>query len=99
MRYVLDWVSLVVIMYSEEEEEEEGRAQAHAGLAGAHGSAELERLLPNTLLAADGTFLPFTWPDRNYLNQPRSESHTALCFASSERRGAKASPSALFCFH
>ena len=44
-RYVLDWVSLVVIMYRRRRRRRRGRAQAapmHAGwLAGAHGSAEL----------------------------------------------------------
>lgn len=84
-----------------------GSGCSHARrLAGAHGSAELESRLPNTLLATDGTFLPlffvFTWPDGSYLNQPRSESDVSPSAAlrspscaSSDKRGTKPSPNAV----
>lgn len=109
MRYVLDWVSLVVIMYMRRRR---GRAQAapmHAGWlerTDQPSSSAFCQTLYWPLMVLFSRFF-FAWPDRSYLNQPRSESdvspNTALgspSCASSDRRGAKTSPSSVpFIWH
>lgn len=109
MRYALDWVSLVVIMYMRRRRMRRRRGRLRllpcmqAGL-----SARMSRAPASTAKLFLGRrryffspfFFFFTWPDGSYLKQPHTSQmclpNTALrspSCASSDRRGAKSSPS------